>query len=436
MSTEAKILANLTAVLGTQWGDEGKGKLIDILAQKFDIIARATGGANAGHTIYIPDPNNPEKPQKFVFHLVPAGMLTEGKICVVGNGVVMHLPTFFEELQILEDANIKTEGRIFVSDRVHLLFKYHKEIDGLQETAKSNNKIGTTKRGIGPCYTDKIRRIGIRLQDLMDFETFEKKYRENVEMLQKEYGKFDYDIEKELSYYKKILDKVKPMVVDSAYYLNNALDNGKTVLVEGANGTLLDIDHGTYPFVTSSNASAGGIITGIGVGPRRLGSVIGIMKAYTTRVGGGPFPTELLDELGEKIRTIGGEFGATTGRPRRCGWFDAVVGKYSVMINTLTSINLTKLDVLTGLPFLKIATAYKYKGEKLNSFPSSLEILENIEIEYIEMPGWTEDLSKVRKFEDLPANAQAYVKKIEELIGCRANFIGVGIERGDMIFRD
>ena len=363
-------------------------------------------------------------------------MLTEGKICVVGNGVAMHLPTFFEEIKVLEDAGIETAGRIFISDRAHLLFEYHKSIDELQEMMKDKKKIGTTKRGIGPCYTDKARRIGLRVHDLISYETFEAKYKENVDMLQKAYGKFKYDMAGELAYYKEIIHRLKPMIIDGAYYLNSALEKGQTVLVEGANGTLLDIDHGTYPYVTSSNASAGGIITGPGIGPKKLQSIIGIMKAYTTRVGEGPFPTELLDDLGEKIRTIGGEFGATTGRPRRCGWFDAVVGKYSVMINSLTSINLTKLDVLTGLPTLKIGVGYKYMDEQLKSFPASLEILKDIEVDYIEMPGWTEDLSKIRKFEDLPKNAQAYISKIEELISCPAKFIGVGIERGDMIFRD
>lgn len=436
MSSQAKVFGNMTAVLGTQWGDEGKGKLIDILAEKFDIIARATGGANAGHTIYIPDKNNPGQSKKFVFHLVPAGMLTPGKVCVIGNGVAIHLPTMFEELKVLENAGIETAGRLFISDRAHLLFEYHKIIDEVQETIKEKKKIGTTKRGIGPCYTDKSRRMGIRMEDLCNFEVFQAKYHENLEILQKMYGKFKYDADTELNFYRDICNTIKPMIIDSAYYLNQALDRNESVLVEGANGTLLDIDHGTYPYVTSSNASIGGIITGTGVGSMRIKNIIGIMKAYTTRVGEGPFPTELLDDLGAKIREVGGEFGATTGRPRRCGWFDAVVGKYSVMINSLTSINLTKLDVLTGLPTLKIGTHYKYLGEYLMSFPASLDVLKDVEIEYIEMPGWKEDISKAKKFEDLPKNAKAYVEKIEELVGCKINYIGVGVGRGDMIFRD
>ncbi|MFA6918390.1 MAG: adenylosuccinate synthase, partial [Candidatus Gracilibacteria bacterium] len=350
-------------------------------------------------------------------------------------GVAIHLPTLFEEIKVLEDAGIETAGRLLISDRAHLVLEYHKAVDEMQEMMKDKKKIGTTKRGIGPCYTDKSRRIGLRIHDLVNLESFTAKYRENIDILQKAYGKFKYDIEQELAYYKEIAQRVKPMIVDSAYYLNQALDKNQKVLVEGANGTLLDIDHGTYPYVTSSNASAGGIITGTGIGPTKLKSIIGIMKAYTTRVGEGPFPTELTDELGEKIRTVGGEFGATTGRPRRCGWFDAVVGKYSVMINSLTSINLTKLDVLTGLPTLKIGTNYKYLKEYIPSFPACLELLKNVEVEYIEMPGWKEDISKVRKYENLPKNAKAYVEKIEELVGCKINFIGVGIERDDMIFR-
>ncbi len=427
---------NLAVVLGTQWGDEGKGKLIDILSRDFDIIARAAGGANAGHTIYIRDPQNPDEKQKFIFHLIPSGMLTEDKICVIGNGVVLHLETLMEELHVLKEAGINTNGRLLISDRAHLLFDYHKIIDGLQEEMKGDKKVGTTKRGIGPAYTDKIRRNGIRVHEICDFKHFENKYRENLKMFQKMYGKFKHDADKELSRLKELSEIIKPMIVDSCYYLNHALENGKKVLVEGANGTLLDIDHGNYPFVTSSNASIGGVITGTGLAPSKIESVVGIMKAYTTRVGAGPFPTELLNDLGEEIREKGGEYGATTGRPRRCGWFDAVVGKYSTTINGLSSINLTKLDVLSGLKTLKIATAYKYKNEYINYFPASLDVLEELEIEYLEMPGWDEDLSKIRKYNDLPKNAQEYVEKIEELLNCPVSSIGVGVERDDIIFKN
>lgn len=430
MSNFIENLGNLAVILGSQWGDEGKGKLIDILSDKYKYVVRAAGGANAGHTIYIDG-------VKHVFHLVPSGMLNEGCICIIGNGLALHLQTLMEEIKLLKDSNIKTDERILISDRCHLLFEYHKTIDGIQEEMKGDKKVGTTKRGIGPCYTDKVRRNGIRVHELVDFEKFEAKYRGNLQMLKKMYGNFEHDAESELATLKEIAVKVRPMMIDSAYFLHQALKSGEKILVEGANGVLLDIDHGTYPFVTSSNPSIGGIATGTGLSPTKIKNVIGIMKAYTTRVGSGPFPTELDDELGNQIREAGGEYGATTGRPRRCGWFDAVIGKYAVMINGLTDINLTKLDVLSGMEKLKIATDYKYKGEYLKSFPADSEIFElpEFKIEYIEMEGWNEDLSKVRDYNDLPVNARKYVEKIEGLIECKASSIGVGVNRADIIFR-
>ncbi|MCK9186763.1 adenylosuccinate synthase [Candidatus Gracilibacteria bacterium] len=429
-------LGNLTAVLGTQWGDEGKGKLIDILSEEFELVVRAAGGANAGHTIYLRDPSNPTTSKKFVFHLVPSGMLHPTCTCLIGNGVVLHLPTLFEEIELLEKNNISTNGRILIADRTHLLFHYHKLIDGLQEERKGDKKVGTTGRGIGPCYADKTSRMGIRIHELLDFEKFETKFRQNFETLKKLYKPLElYSPEEELSYLKKLAAKIKPMLVDGAHYLHEAYKNGRKILVEGANGSMLDVDHGTYPFVTSSNPTIGGISTGTGLPGRAFTSLVGIMKAYVTRVGSGPFPTELKDQLGEDIRQKGGEFGATTGRPRRCGWYDSVIGKYAVMLNGLTDINLTKLDVLTGLETLKIATAYKYNGQVLPSVPADLDIMENMEIEYLEMPGWTENIGDIRSFEDLPQNAKNYVLKIEELIGCKISSIGVGLERDAMIFR-
>lgn len=435
MTNQTKTLGNVAVVLGSQWGDEGKGKLIDILADKFEVIVRAAGGANAGHTIYIKDPNDLSKKIKFIFHLVPSGMLNPNTICVIGNGVVLDIPTLLEELDFLKRNGTDTHERLLISDRAHLVFGYHKLIDGIQEDLKKDKKVGTTKRGIGPCYTDKIRRNGIRVCDLSNFTTFEEKYKDNLKMFKEMYGNFKYDGEGELLKIKEMAQTIRPMIIDSSNYLNQAIKAGKKILIEGANGALLDIDHGTYPYVTSSNATIGGVITGTGIGATKIETVIGIMKAYTTRVGAGPFPTELTNELGDKIREKGGEYGSTTGRPRRCGWFDAVVGKYSVMINGLSEINLTKLDVLTGLPSLKIAINYKYLGEYLRTFPANLEILEKVEVEYIEMPGWEEDISKITKFEDLPANAQSYVKKIEELVDCKITSIGVGMERNDIIFR-
>ncbi|MFA5948541.1 MAG: adenylosuccinate synthase [Candidatus Gracilibacteria bacterium] len=434
MNDSIKNLGNVSVVLGSQWGDEGKGKLIDILSCEFDLIVRATGGANAGHTIYIPDPTDNTKTKKMVFHLVPSGMLNDNKICVIGNGVVIHMPTLLEEIDVVNAFGGKLNSKLFISDRAHLLFEYHKIIDGLQEEKKGGKKVGTTKRGIGPCYTDKIRRNGIRVHEILDFDAFEKKYRENLEMLKSMYEDFEYDADKEMSEYKKIAEIIKPMIIDGAYFVNKGITEGKKVLIEGANGALLDIDHGTYPYVTSSNATIGGVVTGTGVAANKISSIIGIMKAYVTRVGEGPFPTELKEEIGEKIRTVGNEFGATTGRPRRCGWFDAVLGRYSTMINGYTTINLTKLDVLSGLKELKIAKAYKYEGKILESFPSSLDILEKVEVEYETLPGWDEEIKDVRKFEDLPVNAQKYIKRIEELIGCKAGYIGVGVSRDEMIY--
>ena len=419
---------NFTIVLGSQWGDEGKGKLIDILSRDYNIVARATGGANAGHTICL-------NGKKYVFHLVPSGMLNEKCVCIIGNGVTLHLQTMMEEIRTLEEAGHKTNERILISDRAHLLFDYHKIIDGLQEEMKGSKKVGTTKRGIGPCYTDKIRRNGIRVHDLFNWEVLKRKYSENLEMLKKMYGNFEHDSIQELADLEKISHKVKPMVIDTAHFLNLALKNGEKILVEGANGAMLDIDHGTYPYVTSSNPTIGGISTGTGLPVNKASNIIGIMKAYTTRVGEGPFPSELKDQLGDKIRESGGEFGSTTGRPRRCGWFDAVVGKYSVTINGMTEINLTKLDVLSGIDKLKIVTAYKYKNEYIKFYPANPEIFDELELEYIDMPGWKEDLSKVRKFQDLPKNTQNYVNKIEELIDCPITSIGVGVDRGDIIFK-
>lgn len=420
------------AVLGGQWGDEGKGKLVDILAEKYEVVARATGGANAGHTVYLQDSADPQKKKKVVFHLIPSGALYPHVVNIIGNGCVIHLPTFFEEVDFLKTNGIQVEGRLFISDRAHLVFEYHKKIDVLEEERKGSNKVGTTGRGIGPTYSDKINRIGIRVHELLDFEKFSEHMRANVEQLQKIYG-FEFDVENELDYYRKTVDSIKPYITDTSHYLYRAMKEGKKVLLEGANANLLDIDHGTYPYVTSSNASIGGVVTGLGIPAMKMTSAIGVMKAYCTRVGSGPFPTELNNDLGEKIRTIGGEFGSTTGRPRRCGWFDAVASRYSVMVNGFTAINLTKLDVLDDLDTLKVATKYLYKGKELETLPASLEALANVEVVYEEMPGWKSDISKARTFNDLPTNAQKYVKRIEELLECPITFIGVGIGRDDMV---
>ncbi len=424
---------NVCAIVGGQWGDEGKGKLVDIMAEHYDFVVRATGGANAGHTVYVRDPVHEGEFKKFIFHLMPSGALYPKTTNIIGNGCVVHIPTFLEEVKILKENGINIDGRVFISDRAHLIFEYHKIIDGLQEERKGKNKVGTTRRGIGPAYTDKISRIGIRVHELLDLHKFEEHMRENLAMLEKNYD-FTFDIDTELNYYRNIIGEIKPYIADTSMMVNKAMSEGKKVLMEGANATMLDIDHGTYPYVTSSNATIGGMISGSGIGATRITTIIGIMKAYSTRVGSGPFPTELENETGEKLRTKGGEFGSTTGRPRRCGWFDAVASRYSVMLNDMKSVNLTKLDVLDEMETLKIGTGYYYQGKKLENFPASASILEDVEVEYLEMPGWKTSIKNAKSFKELPPNAQTYVKKIEELLGCPVNFIGTGVARDEMIF--
>jgi adenylosuccinate synthase len=435
MNNDSYNLGNVAAVIGTQWGDEGKGKLVDILSEKYDIIARATGGANAGHTIYVPNPLNPEETQKFVFHLVPSGIIHEGKIAVIGNGLVINLPSLMEELDTLKKYKIDLTGKLLISDRSHIAFDYHKKIDALEEERKGDKKVGTTLRGIGPAYQDKIARRGVRIGEMLDFERFAEHVRNTFVQLQRMHKDLKHDIEKELKELRKMLGFLRPFITDTALYLNKSMKEGKTILIEGANGTHLDIDHGTYPFVTSSNPTSGGLHTGLGIGANKIKSVVGIMKAYITRVGGGVFPTELHDELGEKIREKGDEYGATTGRPRRCGWFDVIVGRYAVMVNGLTSVNLTKLDVLDDLDKIKVCIGYKYKGNKMESMPSTIPMYDDLELEYIEMDGWQSDTSKAKTFEDLPENAQKYVQKLEELIECPIQFIGIGMKRDQMIVK-
>jgi adenylosuccinate synthase len=425
--------STLSVILGVQWGDEGKGKLVDILSERFDIIARATGGANAGHSVYVKE-NGETK--KFVFHLIPSGILYPHVKCVIGNGVVIHTPTMFKELESLREQGYDVDSKVKISNRGAMLFDYHKIVDGMQEDSKGEKKVGTTKRGIGPCYADKISRRGLRFADLRDWEKFEEKYRANLAWHQKVYG-FEHDAEAELAFYKENRDVLLSMIIDTALYLSKAMEAGKSILVEGANATLLDIDHGTYPFVTSSNPSIGGVFTGLGFGPRALtGELIGIVKAYMTRVGAGPFPTELHDELGEQIREAGGEYGSTTGRPRRCGWFDVPITKYSLMINGFDTVNLTKLDVLDMLDEIKIATTYKLDGEVIETLPATLDELARVEVEYETMPGWKQSLQDVTEWDQLPENAKAYVLRLEELLGTKIKYIGVGMRRDQLITRE
>lgn len=426
-----KKLGQVVYVAGTQWGDEGKGKLVDILSAQYDVIARSAGGANAGHTICV---NHKGKSEKFIFHLLPSGVLHEGKVCIIGNGTVIHIPTLLEEIDTLKKQGIDLHGRLFISDRAHLIFEYHKLIDEIQEERKGGKKVGTTKRGIGPAYTDKVSRIGIRVGDLNDFDEFSERLRRNAERHMKCYD-FDFDIEQEINYHKDAAELIQEYVINTTEYLHKNYKEGKTILVEGAQGTHLDIDHGTYPYVTSSNTTSGGGSTGLGLAPSKIENVIGIVKAYTTRVGEGPFPTELGGMEGGMLQEKGVEYGSTTGRPRRCGWLDLVVVKNAIDINGITSINLTKLDVLTGFQTIKIGTGYRLNGEHTAYIPASLKDFEQVEVDMIEMEGWEEDISKAEHFSDLPKNCQAYVKKIEELLETPINFIGVGVHRSEMIYR-
>lgn len=420
-------------MLGCQWGDEGKGKLVDILAHHFDIVARCQGGANAGHTIY-----NAEG-KKFALHLVPSGILNDDTLCVIGNGVVVHLPGLFEEIDGLESNGVSCKGRILVSDRAHLLFDFHQEVDGLRESELAQSFIGTTKRGIGPCYSSKVIRSGIRVSDLRHMDTFPQK----LDLLLSDAGSrfqgFNYGPEmlrEEVEKYKRYAERLEPFIADTVHVMNEAISEKKKILVEGGQATMLDIDFGTYPFVTSSSPSAGGICTGLGIAPRIVGDLIGVVKAYTTRVGSGPFPTEILGQGGDLLRFAGQEFGTTTGRPRRCGWLDIVALKYSCQINGFSSLNLTKLDVLSDLPEIWLGVSYKHiNGTPIKSFPADLCLLEQLKVEYEVLPGWKCDISSIRNYTDLPLAARTYVERIEELVGVPIHYIGIGPGRDALIVK-
>ncbi|KAM1734550.1 hypothetical protein ACFX11_020008 [Malus domestica] len=441
-------LTQVSGVLGCQWGDEGKGKLVDILAQHFDIVARCQGGANAGHTIY-----NAEG-KKFALHLVPSGILNEETLCVIGNGVVVHLPGLFKEIDGLESNGVSCKGRILVSDRAHLLFDFHQIVDGLRESELSESFIGTTKRGIGPCYSNKVIRNGIRVSDLRHMDTFPQKLDDLLSDAASRFQGFDYGphvLKEEVEKYKRFAERLEPFIADTVHVVNEAISEKKKILVEGGQATMLDIDFGTYPFVTSSSPSAGGICTGLGIAPRVLGDLVGVVKAYTTRVGSGPFPTEILGQGGDLLRSAGQEFGTTTGRPRRCGWLDMAALKYCCQINGFSSLNLTKLDVLSDLPKIQLGVAYKQKdGTPIKSFPSDLRDLEQLEacpclsllfgydmmfVDYEELPGWESDISSVRNYSDLPQAARQYVETIEELLGVPVHYIGVGPGRDALIYK-
>ncbi|CAB4015647.1 adenylosuccinate synthetase isozyme 1, partial [Paramuricea clavata] len=421
-------LGKVSVVLGAQWGDEGKGKVVDLLASNADVVCRYQGGNNAGHTVS-------DGTTTFYFHLIPSGIIHKNCKSIIGNGVVVHIQQLFNEIE----ENVKKgltgwEERLLISDRAHIVFDFLQQVDGIQENSQRKVSLGTTKKGIGPTYAAKASRSGIRICDLIgDFEYFKERFQALVVHYERAYPGLKINVEEELQKYKKCAEKIRPYVCDTVSFMHDALENKKRILVEGANAMMLDIDFGTYPFVTSSSCSSGGVSTGLGIPPRTIGSVIGVVKAYTTRVGVGVLPTEQLNEIGESLQRVGREFGVTTGRKRRCGWLDLVVIRYSNMINGYTSLAVTKLDILTNLGDLKIGINYKYKGETLSSFPASLEVQKEMEVEYITMPGWTEDIGNVRKFEDLPEAAQNYVRAVEKYTDLPVEYVGVGPTRDEMI---
>ena len=416
-------------VIGTQWGDEGKGKIVDFLAEKAEVVVRYQGGNNAGHTVIVKD-------AEFKLHLLPSGILYPGTLCVVGNGVVIDPAVMLRELQDMKDKGIDTSG-LRVSNRAHVIMPYHRLLDEVEEEMRGDNKIGTTKRGIGPCYADKIDRHGIRMVDLMDEEEFTEKLERNLEaknfLLKQVYGKEGFDFEQVKAEYLEYADKLRPYVTDTSVVLNDAITAGKNVLFEGAQATLLDLDHGTYPYVTSSHPIAGGACIGAGVGPKRIGKVVGVVKAYSTRVGEGPFPTELSDVTGEKIRERGHEYGTTTGRPRRCGWLDAAVVRYSGIVSAIDYMAITRLDILDGLKTLKICIGYSYKGQEIKEFPASLKVLAQVEPIYEELPGWTESTDAIKDYKDLPVNARRYVERLSEVTGIAVGIVSVGPGRDQTI---
>ena len=417
-------------IVGAQWGDEGKGKIVDLLSEQVDIVARYQGGANAGHTIVIDG-------EQYILHLVPSGILHENTICVIGNGVVIDPLALLEEIEFLKSKGISVDGRLWISHRAHLIMPYHKLLDQAKESKDADRKIGTTGRGIGPAYVDKVNRMGIRIVDLLDRDTLEEKLRTNIkeknEILKKIYREKEMDVDQIINEYLDFDKKIDPYIKDVSTFLNESLKDGKQILLEGAQGTLLDIDFGTYPYVTSSNPTSGGACAGVGIGPTKIESVLGVIKAYTTRVGMGPFPTEIGDEEDFDLRDLGGEYGATTGRPRRCGWFDAVIAKFAVQVNGLDSFALTKLDVLDTLEEVKVCVAYKYKGKTITTFPSEMRILENCEPVYESFPGWQKPTSGIRSYQDLPANAKAYLDAIKNLTQTDFSIISVGSGREQTI---
>ena len=422
-------MANIV-IIGTQWGDEGKGKIVDLLAENADIVARFQGGNNAGHTMVV-------EGQQFISHLVPSGIL-QGKTCAIGNGLVVDPGVLLEEIDYLAGKGIDTRpGRLMVSERAHVIMPYHKAIDNAREKMKGDNKIGTTGRGIGPCYEDKATRRGVRFVDLIDTEVFQQRVRiildEKNFYLKNYFDAPTIDPDQVIAEYERFAERMHPYVTNVSVALAQAIKKGEQVLFEGAQGTHLDIDHGTYPFVTSSNTVSANACSGAGVGPRHIDGVLGIVKAYTTRVGAGPFPTELFDAVGDALQEKGAEFGATTGRRRRCGWLDTVIVRNAVRLNGLTGLVITKLDVLGGQGNIQICDAYRYKGDKLKEFPTDLKVLADCKPIYESLPGWEEDIRGIRRKADLPENAKRYLDRIEELTDTAIDIISVGPGREETI---
>jgi adenylosuccinate synthase len=417
-------------VVGAQWGDEGKGKIIDLLTERADIVARYQGGHNAGHTVVV-------GMDEFILHLIPSGILHKGKMCIIGNGVVVDPGALIEEMDGLKRRGIDFEENLLISQNAHLIMPYHKAIDVASEKLKGNKKIGTTGRGIGPAYADKISRKGIRMADLLDPEVFHEKLAAGIGeanfLLERYYNAPLIHLDQVYDEYQAYAKRIRRYIADTTLVLGQAIRKNKKVLAEGAQGTHLDVDHGTYPYVTSSSATAGGACTGLGIGPNTITEIMGIVKAYTTRVGSGPFPTEQVNDVGEVLRSRGKEFGATTGRPRRCGWADTLVIRHSVRVNGLTSIALTKLDVLDTFEEIKICVGYKYQGKLYEEMPGELAVLEKGTPQYITMPGWKQTTIGIRKYDDLPKKARTYVEKLCKLCGVKPAIISTGARRDETI---
>ena len=421
----------IIAVIGAQWGDEGKGKVVDLLAEKARVVVRFSGGDNAGHTVI-------NQYGEFGLHLIPSGIFYPGVTCIIGNGVVINPAVLINEIDQLNQRGVDTTG-LFISDRAHLIMPYHTLLDGLEEESRGGKAIGTTRKGIGPAFADKTARLGIRIGDLLDKEVFQERLRSILEykntILTKIYGVKPLSLDEIYNQYCQYGERLAPRIQETTVMLAEALDRHELVMLEGAQGALLDPDFGTYPYTTSSSPLAGGSCLGAGVGPTRIDRVLGVFKAYCTRVGSGPMPTELKDETGDLIREQAHEYGTTTGRPRRCGWFDAVVGRFSARINGLTGIAITRLDVLDILPSLKICVGYKLDGQKIDYFPGSITILERCQPIYEELAGWQSPTSDIRDYEQLPAEAKQYIARLEELISCPANIISVGARREQTIHK-